>query len=123
MVGIENPLLGNYGYTDFDDGVDGGTGDEDDEVEEVDGAGQSRRGANYTMLEDQTLCRACGSIFSMQVPVLIKRKIGTGKGWRTSSSNSCLTMAERCIGPFDHYKAIGKASKQHIPGGVVVCNK
>ena len=58
-VDIENPPLGNYGYNDMDGGIEGGAGeDDDDDVEEVDGAGQSRRGANYTILEDQTLCRA-----------------------------------------------------------------
>ena len=61
-VDIDNHPLGNYGYNEVDGGVDGGTGEEDNEVEEMDGAGLSRRGTNYTILEDQTLVRAWESI-------------------------------------------------------------
>ena len=61
-VEIESPPLGNYSYNEFDGGVDGGTGEDDNEVEEVDGAGLSRRGSNYTILEDQCLIRAWESI-------------------------------------------------------------
>ena len=106
-VDIDNPPLGNYGYNEVDGGVDGGTGEEDNEVEEVDGAGLSRRGV----------------FLSMQLQALIKPKIGIGKGWRTSSFNSCHAMAERCPGPTDHYKAVGKLSKLHVADGVDACNK
>ena len=61
-VDIDSPPLGNYSYNEFDGGVDGGTGEDDNEVEEVDGAGLSRRGSNYTILEDQCLIRAWESI-------------------------------------------------------------
>lgn len=61
-VDLESPPLGNYSYNEFDGGVDGGTGEDDNEVEEVDGAGLSRRGSNYTILEDQCLIRAWESI-------------------------------------------------------------
>ena len=61
-VEINKPPLGNFGYNKVDSGVNGGTGEEDIEVEEGDGAGISRRGTNYTVLEDQTLIHAWESI-------------------------------------------------------------
>ena len=61
-VQINNSPLGNFGYNEADGGVDGGAGEEDNEVEEVEGTTLSRRGTNYTVLEDQTLIRAWESI-------------------------------------------------------------
>ena len=61
-VDIKNPPLGHFCYNKADGGVDGGAGEEDNDIEEVDGAGLSRRGANYTVLEDQTLIHAWESI-------------------------------------------------------------